>query len=104
MVDDEWTIRFNRSFDESDLESWYSLLDELHQVSLDEQGGRDEIAWTLEKSGTFTSRSLCKFITYGGVVAKIDSYNWDSKLPMKIKIFPWQIHHRKAAAMLKRRG
>lgn len=72
-VGSDWVISFTRSFNESNLESWECLLAELQQITLDDTGGSDRVSWGLEKSASFTTRSLYRFITHGGVVAKVDT-------------------------------
>lgn len=41
-----------------------------------------------------------------GVISRVDESIWKSRLPLKIKIFMWQLRHNKlsAAVVLKRRG
>lgn len=61
----------------------------------------------LEKTGIFTTKSLYRFITHGGgVISKIDNSIWRCKLPLKIRVFLWQIYHGRlqASAVLKKRG
>lgn len=103
---ENWTIDFNRSFNAYDWEQWNNLMTDLQEVKLEVSGEGDEIMWGLNKTGVFTTRSLYKFMTHGGVISKAAELIWKCKLPLKIKIFLWQIYHGKlqASAVLKRRG
>lgn len=64
-MDVYWVIGFNRSFDESDLQSWNCLLAELQTVSIDVTASGDKVSWGLEKSGTFPTRSLYRCHAWG---------------------------------------
>lgn len=57
----DWSI--TRSFGETELESWNSLLADLEQVTPDILGAEDKVSWCLEKSGVFSTRSLYNFVT-----------------------------------------
>lgn len=94
-------MAFNRSLTIQELEDWDNLIQDLHL-----EDTQDEVTWGLERSGVFTTKSLYGFITLGGVESHLDKHLWKSKLPMKIKVFVWQIYHGKlqAAAVLKARG
>lgn len=71
-----------------------------------EPGVKDRVSWKLNNTGQYTTQSMYRSITHGGILSKVDEGIWKSKLPMKIKVFLWQMHHGKlqAAAVLKRRG
>ena len=59
----------------------------LQEVSLER--GKDITIWVLENSGQYTSRSMYRFLSYGGVVNKRMEKLWHTKLPLKLKIFMW---------------
>lgn len=103
--EENWDIGFNRSFSDGDLETYNNLVQDLSQINLDESN-RDEVSWLLDSKGIFTTQSLYRFITNGGVVSHIDNCIWGCKLPLKIKVFLWQMHHGKlqVSAVLSRRG
>jgi hypothetical protein len=50
-------------------------------------GEDDVVSWALTPSKTFTTSSLYKFLTYGGVTSKITKKIWKCKVPLKIKVF-----------------
>ena len=65
----------------------------------------DQVIWALEKHGSFRTKSLYKQICCGGVINRRMQEVWESKLPLKVKIFLWQMYHDKlqSAVQLKRR-
>lgn len=54
--------------------------------------GKEKVKWVLEKSRQFIVKSLYIHITYGGVVSSKMQKLWDSKVPIKVKIFLWQAY------------
>lgn len=101
-----WNIDLNRCLTVDDIESWDHLMLDLYSALPAKEAGGDIVTWGLETSGMFTARSLYRFLTNGGVVSKMSDRIWECKVPLKIKIFLWQISHGKlpAAATLKARG
>jgi hypothetical protein len=67
---------------------------------------QNELEWGLGKSKIFTTKSLYRFITNRGVVIAEKESIWKTKLPLKIKIFLWQLANNKlqASTVLKKRG
>jgi hypothetical protein len=51
----------------------------------------DKISWGLTASRKFTTGSLYKFMTLGGICSRTVKYIWNCKVPMKIRIFLWQV-------------
>jgi hypothetical protein len=51
----------------------------------------DVIRWGLTTSGKFTTNSLYNFMTSSGVDSKTTERIWKCRLPLKIKIFLWQV-------------
>jgi len=43
--------------------------------------GADKVVWKLEKSGKFTTRSVYRFITFGGVIDLRTMEIWRAKIP-----------------------
>ena len=74
-------------------------------MNLDQEIG-DDITWALDSSKAFTTKSLYRFITHTGVFIPASEDVWKSKLPLKIKVFMWQLQHNKlqVATSLKNRG
>jgi hypothetical protein len=64
------------------------------------------IKWTLDKTQTFTTKSLYQLLTHGGVRDLLCTLVWKWKVPLKVKVFLWQMIHDKlqTATTLKRRG
>lgn len=61
----EWNIEFRRSFEEEELREWQSLIQDLNHLQLDE--GKDGISWKLEKAGTYTTKSMYRLLSFGGI-------------------------------------
>ena len=61
------------------------MLEMLHHFNL--QQGEDIPIWVLDKSGNYTTRSMYRFLTFGGVVNSRMKKIWSARLPMKIKVF-----------------
>jgi hypothetical protein len=62
-----------------------SLVDEVELVQ-----GKDQISWHLANSGKFSAKSLYFKLSQGTSVAHFKDM-WESKVPLKIKIFSWQM-------------
>jgi hypothetical protein len=65
-VNGRWQIEFRRQLNDILVEEWGSLLDLLNDIQLSE--GKDEVFWCLERTKKYTSRSLYRLMTFGGVV------------------------------------
>jgi len=87
----EWVIDFRRTFGPAEVEEWDQLLSQLEGVHLSESP--DKAIWRLEAKGVYSSRSMYRFISFGGVLDKRVGKLWRSKLPMKLKVFVWQAMH-----------
>jgi hypothetical protein len=68
---------------------WSELQGLMSSVCMTTQ--EDEITWGLSSSKTFSTRSLYRFLTNGGIDSKLTQKIWKCKVPMKIKVFLWQI-------------
>ena len=104
-ADNGWLINFRRSLSLEENASWVELLSILQNVNLDQEV-RDDVTWALDNSKIFTTKSLYRFITHMGVCIPASEDVWKSKLPLKIKVFMWQLQHNKlqVATSLKNRG
>ena len=81
------------------------LLGELQAVDLN--SNLVSVIWALESNKRFSTKSLYRFLTDCGVASKMASYIWKAKLPVKIKVFLWQIFNNKlqvAQSLIKRGG
>lgn len=101
----EWYIQLRRCLHGATLDEWNELQEVLQNMNLNEQG-RDVVSWALEKSKTFTTRSLYNCLTHGGVKDKLNAILWKCKIPLKVKVFLWQVFHNKlqTALSLTKRG
>ena len=69
LVNGQWHIEFKRQLNENLSEEWDNLLDLMSEVELFE--GRDEVFWSLERSKQYSSRSLYRLMTSGGLLIAI---------------------------------
>jgi hypothetical protein len=49
------------------------------------------VVWGLTKNGKFSAKSLYRFLTSGGMPCRMAKKIWKCRLPLKIRIFIWQI-------------
>jgi hypothetical protein len=89
-----WTVEFRCSFTSRDVELWHDLLDMLKDMSLGDST-QDELEWALDKSKNFTTKSLYRFLNHRGVIIANSKNMWKTKLPLKVKIFVWQLSNNK---------
>jgi hypothetical protein len=82
------SLRFRRSFGPKDLELWSALVRETSAISLSLLP--DSVSWGLESNGKFSVSSLYRKINQGPSLPH-ESLLWSAKLPLKIKIFLWQM-------------
>jgi hypothetical protein len=86
----DWEVGFRRTLTVNEMEQRDALFATLQGVSLDPMG-RDEVSWAFEKSKNFTTKSLYRFIIHRGVRLDNSKNIWKTKLPLKIKVFLWQV-------------
>jgi len=100
----QWRLDYIRNFGDKEIEEWLEMRGKLEGVVLTE--GADKVVWKLEKSGKFTTRSVYKFITFGGVIDLRMMEIWRAKISLKLKIFLWMAWHDRiqTAQQLKRRN
>lgn len=101
----EWGVDFKRTLTPDEYELWNMLKAILEEHSLN-PGSEDSVKWALEKNGIYSTKSLYRFITDGGMVSRIAGYIWKCKIPLKIKFFLWQTFNNKlqVAQSLSKRG
>jgi hypothetical protein len=85
-TDDGWRIPFHRNLDQNDVQAWRELCSVVEELDLEDTS--DRISWSLEPSGSFSSRSLYLAICKRPEVHLI-KYLWSYALPLQIKIFTW---------------
>jgi hypothetical protein len=87
-------------------ERWLELKGELNRITLEEEGP-DMVSWSSERKGHFSTKSLYRFISDGGVRSRIADHLWKCKIPLEIKkFFLWQVFNNKlqCAHSLSKRG
>jgi len=80
-------VTFRRNLVGRNLANWQRIVTSLQQVNLVEE--RDAFIWGLKASGTFTIRSMYAALINNGI--KVSQDIWQTKLPMKIKVFLWYL-------------
>jgi hypothetical protein len=89
-VNGQCQLEFRRQLNGILSEEWASLLDFLNDIQLSE--GRDEVFWCLERTKKYTSRSLYRLMTFGGVMDRRMMTVWHCNI-LKVKIFIWMAVH-----------
>jgi hypothetical protein len=87
-VDGVSKIEFRRSLNAADLQKWEELLSLLEGTHLNSLA--DQLQWLFEKSGKYSTKNMYRWTTHRGVVNRRMRGVWDSRLPMRIKVFLWQ--------------
>jgi hypothetical protein len=82
-------LTFRRSFRLSHTAEWEGLVTLVEGVILLQTP--DSVKWSLEKSGLFSTASLYRELMFPGVVNRWMMCIWRAKLPLKVKIFLWQV-------------
>lgn len=93
-VEQDWFVDFRRALSGEEFQRWTLLYDELQHISLVDTSV-DVVIWALEKSKTFTTKSLYRFLSSRGMPSKVAGFIWKCKIPLKIKFFLWQIFNNK---------
>jgi hypothetical protein len=84
FVDGQWQLSFRRLLNEDLREDWVQLHEMLNEVSLTE--GTDVVLWALEKSGKYSTSSLYKLMTDGGVIDTQIMVIRKCNIPLKVPI------------------
>ena len=92
-VNQDWFIDFRRALSSEEFERWTWLYDELQHISLNDSP--DAVFWALDKSKSLTTKSLYRFLSNRGMPSRVTGIIWKCKIPLKIKIFLWQIFNNK---------
>jgi hypothetical protein len=94
-------LSFRRDFEDREANEWLELSQLLEGISLTED--KDLVKWVIEKSGIFTT-SMYRELTFSGYANRWLMLVWSSKLPLKIRIFLWQVLNNKiqSATQLKK--
>jgi hypothetical protein len=82
-------LTFRRNFGDVEDQEWEDLQMLLEGVVLSQE--TDSAKWCLEKSGEFSTSSLYNALTFPGMDNKWMRNIWAACLPLKIKMFLWQV-------------
>lgn len=95
---------FRRNFGEKEMQEWGELIEIVEKMEIREEP--DSVTWALTKTGRFTTESLYKNIMDPGDRDKRIMEIWEAKIPMKVRIFLWQVHKNKikSADQLKKKN
>nr|XP_051216374.1 uncharacterized protein LOC127333971 [Lolium perenne] len=88
FVNNELAIRLCRSLDPIGMEQWRVLRRLVADVNLG--GGPDQVSWHLNSSGLFSVKSMYTKLSQGATVVYQKDL-WSAAVPLKIKIFSWQL-------------
>ncbi|WVZ77096.1 hypothetical protein U9M48_024997, partial [Paspalum notatum var. saurae] len=80
-------IPFRRALLGDKLIDWHSLVLRVSNIMLQEEN--DIFIWDLPRNGSFTIRSMYKYLVNSNIPVPQDI--WHTKLPLKIKIFIWYL-------------
>ncbi|XP_051229964.1 uncharacterized protein [Lolium perenne] len=81
-------LSFRRSLDPQGRRDWQQLRGIIDQTILSQ--GQDGVSWSLEPSGCFSVRSMYLKLSQGASIAHFRDV-WAARIPLKIKIFSWQL-------------
>lgn len=87
----QWDLNYRRNFGDNEMDEWREMMETLVLVELTE--GTDKVIWKLTNSGKFTTRSMYRYITFGGVIDTRMMEIWKAKIPLKVQIFLWMAWH-----------
>jgi hypothetical protein len=93
LRDERINLTFRRNFGDKEEREWGELTLLTGGVSLSQES--DFVIWTLEKNKEFSTSSLYKEMSFPIMINKWMMNVWRAKLPLKIKIFLWQLYNDK---------
>jgi hypothetical protein len=82
-------LTFRRNFRDEHDQEWAALSGQVEETSLNNIP--DSVTWCLERKGIFTTASLYNAMFFSGYENKWMMCIWEAKIPLKIKIFLWQV-------------
>lgn len=81
-------VPFVRELTQVEADSWAEVCTMVGDTHL--SAGQDEVSWALASSGRFSVKSLYEKLTEGQVMAPYKDI-WQVRVPLKIKVFLWQL-------------
>lgn len=104
VENDMLQIDFRRNFGDKELQEWNELIEIVDKMVIRDEP--DRVVWALNKSGLFTTSSLYRNIMDPGHRDRRIKEIWEARMPMKVRIFLWQVHKYriKSADQLKRKN
>jgi hypothetical protein len=84
----ELNLRFRRSLNQDEMMQWTHLVTLLENFTY--ENGKHKVSWHLNTSGTFSVQFLYAKLSQGAFVAYHKDV-WEARVPLKIKIFAWQL-------------
>ena len=88
LSDEGWIIRFRRCLGPAELMQWQQLQVEIEGISL--SSDRDTVSWSLTASAIFSTNSLYRKLCSGVQFPCLKNI-WQATVPLKIRIFLWQL-------------
>lgn len=70
----DWCVEFKRALSLRDFDRWTELKGELSSIVLEERSC-DMVRWGLEKKGHFSTKSLYRFLSDGGVSSRVHGWS-----------------------------
>jgi hypothetical protein len=102
LVDGSPKLSFRRIFGLREEKEWLELSQILEAISLTDD--KDSVRWVLEKAKTFSTASLYRELTFSGFTNKWLLCVWRAKLPLKIRVFLWQVFNDKIQSAVHLKG
>jgi hypothetical protein len=90
---DQLNLTFRRNFGDIENQEYIELREMMSEIQL--TNSHDSVRWILVRSGNFTTFSLYNELTFTGFSDRLMQCLWKTKVPLKIKIFFWQVIHEK---------
>lgn len=87
----DWQLDFRRRLGNEEVAEWNDLQEALDDVEV--SGEEDKVFWALTPSGKFTTKSIYRLIKNSGEVDTRMTELWQTKIPLKVKIFLWMLWH-----------
>ena len=88
--DGVWNSRFNRGFNDWELESVQIFFGFLNSKKGNPQK-RDNIVWKLAKNGSFTIKENFNYLERGNRPLVLIKLLWNSYVPTKVSFFTWEV-------------